>query len=35
MTMKIRALAYSPQLWLFMSFAFIAIAATRCGDAYR
>jgi len=26
---------YNPRVWLIMSFAFIAIATTRCGDAYR
>lgn len=35
MTFKIRSAMYSPQLWLLMSFVFIAIATTRCGDAYR
>jgi hypothetical protein len=35
MTYKIKTFAYSPMLWLLVSFAFIAIATTRCGDAYR
>ncbi len=30
-----RTFAYQPRLWLVLSFAFIAIATTRCGDAYR
>jgi hypothetical protein len=36
-TLRLRLVpvAYSPALWLLMSFAFIAIATTRCGDAVR